>query len=294
MGAGSIGRTFAFQLARDGGHDVAAVARPGSARLEQLWRDGGIVNVKGERAEVGVADALDERVPYDLVIVTVLAHQVDAVLPALRRSAAKCVQVMFNSFEPERLREEVGPERCSLGMPFVKARLDGEGRLKATIGAGGQKSEMARQEWVDVFNAAGLPSALEPDMPLWLRCHVPLCVAFESVSVAAVRRGGGASWGEAMAIARGMKEGFTQVRRLGFPLYPRGKRLLNASPAAAVAARLWSPSRVAGFRDLLATGIGECRALVDAMLAAAPGAKPPARVAAIEAMKPSGEINETS
>jgi 2-dehydropantoate 2-reductase len=34
---------------------------------------------------------------------------------------------------------------------------------------------MSQKRWVDVFNAAGLPALLEPDMPLWLRCHVPLC-----------------------------------------------------------------------------------------------------------------------
>ena len=43
-----------------------------------------------------VLDALDEETPYDLVIVTLLAHQADAVLPALRRSAAACVQFMLH------------------------------------------------------------------------------------------------------------------------------------------------------------------------------------------------------
>ena len=88
LGVGKIGSTFAFQLSRSGNHDVTVVARPGSERLKQLQRDNGIVNVKGERAEVRVTDALDEQTPYDLVIVTMPAYQVDAVLPALRCSAA--------------------------------------------------------------------------------------------------------------------------------------------------------------------------------------------------------------
>jgi 2-dehydropantoate 2-reductase len=197
LGVGKIGGTFAFQLARTGHHDVTVVARPGSARLQHLQFDNGIVNVKGERASVRVTDALDEQTHYDLAIVTLLAHQVDAVLPTLQRSAAKCIQFMFVTFEPERVRDAVGAERCSFGMPFVQALLDNDGKLKATIGAAGQKTIMSQQRWVDVFNAAGLPAALEPDMQLWLRCHVPLCVAFESVSVAGERRRGGASWGEA-------------------------------------------------------------------------------------------------
>ena len=277
VGVGGIGSTFAFQLLRRGGHDVTAVARPGSTRLEQLRRDGGIVDVTGERATVRVADALDERIPYDLVIVTLLAHQVDAVLPALQRSAAKCIQFMFNTFEPERLRDAVGAERCSFGMPFVQAQLDDEGKLKAIIGAMGQKTLMGRQRWVDLFNAAGLPAALEQRMALWLRCHVPLCVAFESVSVAGQRRGGGASWGEALTLARGAKESFALIEGLGHPVYPRMKARLNGCPAWVLAAVLWFMSRIRSFRELLATGENECCALIDVLLAAAPGSEPPIR-----------------
>lgn len=139
VGVGNIGSTFAFQLAHIGGHDVTVLTRPASTRLEQLRRDGAIVDVKGVRASVHVTDALDEQTPFDIVIVTLLAHQVDGVLPTLRRSAARCVQFMFNTFDPERLRDAVGHERCTFGMNFVQATLDGDGRLKATIGAGGKK-----------------------------------------------------------------------------------------------------------------------------------------------------------
>ncbi len=287
LGAGKIGSTFASQLARIGGHDVTVIARPGSVRLQQLQRDDAIINVKDERASVRVSSMLDEQTPYDLVIVTLLAHQTDALLPTLKRSAAKCIQFMFNTFHPERLQEAIGAERCSFGMPFVQATLDGDGRLKATIGAAGQKTIMSQQRWVDVFNAAGLPAGLERDMPLWLRCHVPLCVAFESVSVAGERRGGGASWGEALVLARGIHASFMLIRGLGYRVYPRTKKLIDGSPTWVVAAMLWFMSRVRSFRELLATGKAECRALVDVMVAAAPLAKPPVVVSDIQAMKPS-------
>ena len=287
FGVGRIGSTFGFQLARVGQHDVTVLARPGSNRLQQLQRDGGIVNVQGERAKVRVVDTLDEQTPYDLVIVTLLAFQVEAVLPVLRRSAAKCFQFMFNNFEPERLRDAVGVESCAFGMPFVQANFDQDGKLKATIGAGGQKTLLSQQRWVDVFNAAGLPAALEPDMPLWLRCHAPMCVAFESVSVAGERRGGGAAWGEALVLARGVHECFALIKGLDHPIYPRSKAMLNRSPAWMVAALLWTLSRVRSFRELLATGKQECGALVDTMAAAAPRAHPPVDVSRIQAMKPS-------
>lgn len=287
LGAGKIGSTFASQLARIGGHDVTVIARPGSVRLQQLERDGAIIDVKGERADVRVSSVFDEQTPYDLVIVTLLAHQTDALLPTLQRGAAKCIQFMFNTFHPERLQGAIGAERCAFGMPFVQATLDGDGRLKATIGAPGQKTIMSQQRWVDVFNAAGLPAALECDMSLWLRCHVPLCVAFESVSVAGERRGGGASWGEALVLARGIHASFRLIRGLGYRVYPRAKKLIDGSPAWAVAAMLWFMSRIRSFRELLATGKAECRALVDVMVAAAPLAKPPVVVSDIQAMKPS-------
>lgn len=286
LGAGSIGSTFAFQLARTGGHEVTAIARPGSARLGQLQLDRGIVNVKGERAEVRVADLLDEQEPYDLVLVTLLDYQVDAVLPSLRRSAAKWIQFMFNTFDPERLQAAVGADRCSFGMPFVQATIGKDGRLSATIGAAGQKSKMNDARWLDVFLTAGLPAVFEPEMLLWIRCHVPLCVAFESVSVAGVRRGGGASWGKSVVLARGLRESLTMVRRLGYRIYPSGKALLQGSPTWAVATVLWLMSRIPSFRDLLASGEGECRALVDVLVAAAPRATPAVSVARIEAMRP--------
>ena len=157
IGAGNIGSAFAFQLSRVGRHEVTVVARPGSVRLRQLERDGAIVDVQGARATVSVADVLDVQVAYDLVIVTVLAHQLDPILPTLRRSAATCVQFMCNTFDPERLEAAIGTVRCAFGMPFVQAILDADGRLKATIGAGGQKTLMSRQRWVDVFIAAGVP-----------------------------------------------------------------------------------------------------------------------------------------
>ncbi len=286
VGVGGIGSAFAFQLARVGGHDVTVVARPGSPRLQQLVRDGGIVKTTGERADVNVTDSLDEGIAYDLVLVTLLAHQVGAVVPALQRSAAKWIQFMFNNFEPEQLRDAIGAERCSFGMPFIQASLDQDGRLKAKIGAGGQKSKMNSKECANVFNRAGLPAVLEPDMMLWLRCHAPLGAAFESVSVAGVRRGGGASWAESKTIALGLQESFTLIQRLGYKLYPSGKALLHRSPASSVAGLLWSLSRIRSFRELLATGANECRALVDVLAESASRAQPPVSTSRILAMKP--------
>ena len=286
LGAGKIGSTFAFQLAGAGHHDVTVIARPGSIRLKQLERDGAIIDVKSERANVRVSSALDQQIPYDLVIVTVMSNQVGDVLPALRRSAARCIQFMFNTFHPDRLQEAIGEERCTFGMPFVQATLTADGKLKATVGAGGQRSRLSQRRWVDVFNAAGLPAVLEREMQLWLRCHVPLCVAFESVSVAGERRRAGATWAEALVLARGVHASLQLIKSLGYGIYPRSKTLIAASPVPILAVVLWGLSRIRAFRELLATGEVECAALVDDMVAAVLPTTSAKTVSAIRAMKP--------
>jgi 2-dehydropantoate 2-reductase len=285
LGMGGIGSTFAFQFAL-AGHDVTAIARPGSLRLRQLEQDCGVVNVKGQRAKMHIVDRLDELIAYDLVIVTLPDYQVEAMLPALGRSSAKWIQFMFNTFEPERLQAAVGAGRSSFGMPFVQGSIDPNGKLIAKIGAGGQKSIMNKEEWCNLFKASGVPAKVEPNMLLWLRCHVPMCIAFESISVAGVRRGGGASWSEAMVIARGTKESFTLIRSLGYRLYPAGKARLDASPAFVIGSVLWFASRIPSFRNLLANGLNECRALVDVLVKASAQAEPAVEVTRIEAMKP--------
>jgi hypothetical protein len=106
-------------------------------------------------------------------VVTTPAHQVDAVLPALQRSKAQWVQFMFVTFEPERLRDAIGSHRCSLGMPFpLMATMDSEGRIKSTF-INSLKTLHGHQRWAELFSSAGIPSAFEPEMALWLRCEAP-------------------------------------------------------------------------------------------------------------------------
>jgi hypothetical protein len=104
--------------------------------------------------------------------------------------------------------------------------------------------------------------------------------------MAAVRRGGGASWSESMLLAGGLQESFLLIQRLGYRLYPRGKSWLSKSPTWLAAAMLWAVSRIPSFRDLLATGINECRALVDVLVANAIHLNPPVSITRIQAMKP--------
>ncbi|MFT8898281.1 MAG: 2-dehydropantoate 2-reductase N-terminal domain-containing protein [Acetobacter sp.] len=267
LGGGRIGSAFAFHMARKTEHEVTIVARPNSARLAQLQRDGGVVTTKGERGPAIISERLDESIPYDLVLVTVKDYQVKALLPTLKRSAARKIQFMFMTFDPDRLQQAVSPERAALGMPFLQSDFDTNGRFRTVVG----KRETLTDDphWAQIFRTAGLPARHEPQMALWLRCHVPLGVAFESVAVAAEKRGKGAPWSRARTLAIGIRACFAMIRGQGYDIYPKDKARLEKLPVFAVAGMLWGLSRVSSFRTLLATGETECCALVDDMLASA-------------------------
>lgn len=284
VGAGRIGSAFAYQLRR-AGHEVTVVARPGSRRLAQLQRDGGIVLTTGERASVTVADHLDEQAPFDLVIVTVLAHQVDSVLTVLQRSQARCVHFMFVTPEAGRLRSAIGAGRATFGMAAVLATLDGDGRLGLTIGK--TKAMQGDQRWADLFQAAGMPSALEQDMGRWLRSQVPLTIAMEGTAVAGMRHKRGATWAEAKTGAKALRAGYSILRSLGETPYPGAKNQISRAPRLLLTLILRAASS-GRYRETLGSSAEECRGLID-LLAAEAGQEPALREAAgaLLALRPS-------
>jgi 2-dehydropantoate 2-reductase len=271
LGPGGIGSTFAFQLAR-AGHDVTVIGR--GKRLEQLQRDRAIVTSSGKRAVVEVSSALDAATPWDLVLVSVLAHQVDAVLPALAASAAKTVMYMFNTFEPlTQLREAVGTARFAFGFPAILASVD-DGKLTTEIVTRGLLTTVTDAAWAKVFTDAGIPAVAHGDMESWLRTHAAMVVPFMIAASSAYTRRAGVPWSEALTLARAMDEGFRMVVRLGNTLTPDSMAKMSRLPVPALAALLWTATRVPSVRRSGAAGNAEPRALIDAMSAAAPGQIP--------------------
>ena len=278
IGAGRIGTAFAYQLRR-AGHDVTIVARPDSLRLAQLQRDHGIVLTTGERASVAVADHLDEQTPFDLVIVTTLAHQVSPLLPVLQRSQARCVHFMFVTPEAGRLRSAVGARRATFGMAAVLATLDGDGKLGLTIPR--TKAMQGDQRWVELFEAAGMPSSLEEDMGRWLRSQTPLTIAMESVAVAGMRHKRGATWAEAKTGATGLRAGFSILRGRGKTPYPGSKNQISRAPRFLLTLILWGASR-SRYRETVGNSSEECRGLIG--LLAAEGRQEPTMRKAVDAL----------
>jgi len=272
IGLGGIGSTFAFQLSKVG-HDVTVVAR--GTRLEQLRHAGAIVTVEGARAAVHVSGEFDTTRDWDLVLVTVLASQVDVLLPALSASAAKSVMFMFNTFQPlDRLLDAVGPERFAFGFPAIAAGLN-DGRLSSTIIRRGMLTTVSDPTWAKVFTEAGIPAAVHQDMESWLRTHAAMVVPMIIAGSTAHRRGTGISLAEAVGLARAMKEGFQLVHHLGNSVTPAPIAIIGRSPVPAVATLLWILTRLDVFTRTIAVGAaGEARTLIDEMTSASPGRTP--------------------
>jgi 2-dehydropantoate 2-reductase len=271
LGAGRIGSTFAFYLSR-AGHDVTLIAR--GPRLQALQRDAAIVSIDGARVGVRVSDALDPSTRYDAVLVTVLTHQIEALLPELERCSAQTVLFLFNTFErTARFRDAIGPSRLALGFPNMSAFFV-DGRLRCVVDGPGMGTTLSSAAWAQVLRAAGLPTEVEPDMDSFLRSHVAMAVPLLAAGVLMWKRGTSLSWSEAQRLAEAWREGLRLVRELGHPLKPRFVAVLGALPTCVLTALMWGLSRSAAVKDAGDLGPGEVRTLIDAMAAAAPGRTP--------------------
>jgi len=265
LGPGAIGSTFAWQLSR-AGHEVTVVAR--GTRLAWLEKERAIVRGDGERAKVSVASSLDPVTPWDLVLVTVLAPQVGAVLPSLRASAARRVMFMFNTFEPlEPLRDSVGAQRFSFGFPMGIFTLLIDGRIHPQIGRG---TTVDDAELAALFNAAAIPTVVERDMHSWLRSHAALVAPLMSIGVTVHARNRGVTWREARAHAQALAAGFRIVRAQGNAILPGFVAVLSRGPVIFSTALLWASSRTKMLRDLGKLGTAEPRMLIDMMSRVAP------------------------
>lgn len=266
LGAGRIGSAFAHRLAR-AGHEVTVVAR--GARLTELEREGAIVDSSGDRGSVTAISSLGE-IAYDAVLVTVLAHQLEAALPALRACAAKKIVFLLNTFATlDHLRGAVGPARAVFGFPVFIADFEG-GKLRSEVEGPGQGVTIDDPTWADVFRGARIPSKVERDMESWLRAHVALIAPIMAAGRVAHARPGGLTWPEAMCHASALDEGFAIVRALGHRVIPGAVGALAHLPHRAKAGIVWVMSRARTLQRLGEKGPEEPRALLDAMIAAAP------------------------
>ena len=265
IGPGAIGSTLAFQLSR-AGHQVTVVAR--GERLRLFEKEQAIIRTDGERAAVTVCAQLDPAIAYDLVLVTVLATQAGAVLPSLKASGARKVMFLFNTFDSiAPLREAVGAQRFSFGFPGGIFCLLLDGRIRPTIRAG---TTVDDPQTAALFEGAGIPTVIEPDMQSWLRTHAAMVAPLMSIGVIAHAQRRGVTWAEARAHAHALRTGFDLVQVMGNVWVPKSLGTLARLPRVLQTFLLWAMSRTTMIRELGALGTTEPRMLIDMMTAARP------------------------
>ncbi len=243
-GAGNIGQIYAGKL-QESGQDVTVLAR--GERFDEL-RDRGIVLEDfhtGERTavRVHVIQHLAAEDAFDLVLVPLPKTRVAEVLPPLSNSPSTPNILFFghNAAGPQAMIDAVGRERVLFGFPGA-AGIPHGGAIRylvttrqeqpTTIGElDGSRSERV-EEFAEMFETAGFPAAICPDMDAWLKTHVAEVVPTAN----ALNRAGGdrMTLGEdretLRLMVRAIREGFRVLRALGVPVTPSHHRIFEWIP----------------------------------------------------------------
>ncbi len=233
FGAGPLGSLYA-QLLHDAGADVSLLAR--GERHDWLTEHGvSTVNeITGERstAAVPVVSRLEPDDPYDLAIVLVRKNK----LPPIFETLAACrgvKDILFmgnNALGFDEYRQHLPAEKVLFGFPgagggirdhvvhYADREKAKDGRRPVTIGEiDGQDS--ARIAAVRaLFESAGVPVDVTPDIDGWLKYHValvsPLCCALYKHDCDSKRAAQDPD--TLRVLVRAAKEAGRAVRALGF------------------------------------------------------------------------------
>jgi 2-dehydropantoate 2-reductase len=226
IGAGAIGQSISLHLAL-AGHRVTLVAR--NERLAQLRRDG-VVRTSSQAAAVHAVDALDASRAYDLVCVAVLFDDLPAVVPQLQRSAAKRIVTLFNVFDVDRLRAVLlDDSRLLLGFPTFVADVEpATGLLRTMTPSRWLQPTLVPPPLVRLFTDAGIPAAVESDMPSWLKTHASVIATTTLALTESSHAGVGVPWSRARLFGAATMEALEVVRQQGNHVTPRALGWPNA------------------------------------------------------------------
>jgi 2-dehydropantoate 2-reductase len=255
VGAGPVGCAFAVHLVQ-AGHDVTIVGR--GQRLANLQEHEGILIKKSEiatevsRIHVKAVGSLDITQPWDLVLLTITAQQLDEPLLATLKSCPTTTEIlfMFNTFASlDKYFDALGRERCIMGFPAIMAFFY-EGALVHQFMSFGQITIVSSPEWRSVFSSAGITCVHESDMQSWLRTHAAMIVGVMSATVAAATKKSGVTWAEAQLSAGAAREGLSLVQKLGNSITPRFIYYIGfAAPSFVLSGLLWVLTRIPSMRN---------------------------------------------
>ena len=248
-GAGPLGSLFAARL-QQGGNHVSLLAR--GQRMADLHKHGVVledvwtgertvtrVNLIGELAPDGAAD---RGRPYDLVLVVMRKNNVIDILPILaaNRHTPNVLFLGNNAAGPDAYIEALGCDRVLIGFPNTAGYRDGhvihclagteENPTSVPFGeVDGRITERTRRVARILESAPGFRAELRTDMDVWLKYHVALL--FPSLAPALYAAGTDrlrlARTRDLLVLAiRAIREGFSVLRALGYPVTPRRFRAL--------------------------------------------------------------------
>ncbi|MGW4535497.1 ketopantoate reductase family protein [Nocardia sp. NPDC004340] len=255
LGAGSIGSLFAAQLAA-AGQDVTMVVRNDVRRA--YLREHGLVTrsrLSGKTATVRVGLATELRETYDLIIVAVQRPHIEALIPTLAANGSRAIMLMFNCASGAgQWADRIGARRLLWGFPAVLADLQDQvleyaivpAALKfvqvTTVGTldGAVTPELAAAR--DAFNAAGIPTVVDPDIDAWLKTHAAYMAPIMAMGYVPPRGrfGPRLRWSDARALATAIRAGFAAVRGNRIRLTPVNMRFLDRLPAGVLTGLLWT------------------------------------------------------
>lgn len=237
-GAGVIGTLYAARL-RESGHRVTVLAR--GTRLADIRRYGLVLEdfVSGSRSitQVDATERLGPDDPYDVALIMVRRDQLADVMPEL--IANRCIPTLLfmlnNPNGTASLVKALGQERVLLGFPGAGGAREGHvvryaliAQQRTTLGEIGGHRTMRLRQLAAAFQAAGFPVRMSSDMEGWLKAHA----FFVTAIAGAIYLAGGdcrllSQDASVLALmTRGVREGFTAVRALGFTVAPFPLRVL--------------------------------------------------------------------
>lgn len=245
-GAGVLGSLFSARL-HEAGLDVSLLAR--GERLAALRRHG-VLLAEGDSPDVRrVAVPIVDHPAggYDLTVVLVRTHQVDAVLASLADLDGDVLFLLNWAAGAEPLGAVIGHERVLLGFPTAGGKMDGDVvRYRATslmnrllpmpIGEPGGRSTPRLERIVRTLRTAGINAKPEPRMDAWLKTHAAFEVALGQAVDAA---GGPVALADDPDAVRHMIRGMRQnLAAMPTPPVPRGFVALQTLPEGLLVAVL--------------------------------------------------------
>jgi 2-dehydropantoate 2-reductase len=243
-GAGVTGSRLATCL-HEAGHSVSLLAR--GERLAAL-REHGVLLAEGDSPAIRhVAVPVVERpaAQYDLIVVLVRAHQLDAVLESIAGIDGDVLFLLNWAAGPGPLGSVIGHERVLLGFPTEAGIMDGQVvRYRAAsavtrwvtmpIGEPDGRMSGRLERIVQAFRSAGVNAKAEPAMDAWLMTHAAFATPLGQAAYAAGGPEALAAEPEAIrAMVRSMRQ---NLKALPTRPVPRGFSALRVVPVGVLVA----------------------------------------------------------